>query len=154
RGLRQLFHRRSHAANVVGSGRGPPDRISFLPLSRWRGVSQRARLSSARASLAALVLGLVVVCARHAIADAPLTVKITSPLGRTGTPGAVRIVARVQVPAGVTLSPVRFLIDGALYKTKDDGAPYVVEWVDENPFERHEIKVEARDSAGHAATDV
>jgi Ca-activated chloride channel family protein len=86
--------------------------------------------------------------------DTLLSVRITSPLGRTGTPGAVRIVARIDVPAGATLAPVRFLIDGTLFKVDDDGPPYVVEWVDENPFERHEISVEAADSAGHAARDV
>jgi hypothetical protein len=69
-----------------------------------------------------------------ASADQPLSVRITSPLGRTGTAGAVRIVARIDVPAGATLAPVRFLIDGTLFKVDDDGAPYVVEWVDENPF--------------------
>jgi hypothetical protein len=68
--------------------------------------------------------------------DAPLSVRLTSPLGRTGTPGAVRIVAKVQAASNVTLSAVRFLIDGTLYKTKDDGPPYVVEWVDDNPFDR------------------
>jgi VWFA-related protein len=84
---------------------------------------------------------------------APLSVRITSPLGRTGTPGAVRIVARIDAPAGTALAPVRFLIDGTLYKVDDDGPPYVVEWVDENPFERHEISVEAADAEGHVARD-
>jgi len=87
-------------------------------------------------------------------ADQPLSVRITSPLGRTGTPGAVRLVARIDVPANATLAPVRFLIDDALYKVDDDGPPYVVEWVDENPFDRHEIAVEAADNAGHTARDV
>ena len=95
-----------------------------------------------------------VVAPRHVTADAPaLSVKITSPLGRTGTPGAVRIVARVQAPSGATLAPIRFLIDGEIYKTKDDGPPYAVEWFDENPFERKEITVQVEDTAGHAATD-
>jgi VWFA-related protein len=91
--------------------------------------------------------------ARGVGADAPLTVHITSPLGRTGTAGAVRIVARIQVPQGATLAPVKFLIDGVLYQTKPDGPPYVVEWFDDNPFERREIRVEAEDSAGHTAGD-
>jgi len=101
----------------------------------------------------ACALALAAVSAHRVAADTALSVKITSPLGRTGTPGAVRIVARVQAPSGATLAPVRFLIDGSLFKTKSDGAPYVVEWVDENPFERHEISVEVQDSAGHSATD-
>jgi Ca-activated chloride channel family protein len=114
-------------------------RWSFVKKSLWRPLN---------------VFAIVAVLATHATADTPLSVRITSPLGRTGTPGAVRIVARIDVPAGTTLAPVRFLIDGTLFKVDDDGAPYVVEWVDENPFERHEISVEAADSAGHAARDV
>src|SRR5687767_6016914 len=90
---------------------------------------------------------------RGSAADAPLSVRLTSPLGRTGTPGAVRIVARIQAASNVTLGPVRFLIDGVLYKTKEDGPPYVVEWVDDSPFERREITVEVEDSAGRAARD-
>jgi VWFA-related protein len=88
-----------------------------------------------------------------ASADDPLTVHITSPLGRTGTPGLVRIVARIAVPSGATLHPVRFLIDGTLFKVDDDGPPYAVEWVDDNPFERREIAVEAEDSEGHQGRD-
>src|SRR5262245_29094263 len=106
-------------------------------------TSRRRSLLSRNSSLiphpsalttAAVVLALGLLSA----APEPLSVKITSPLGRTGTPGAVRIVARIQSPSNATLAPVRFLIDGTLYKTKDDGPPFVVEWVDENPFERHE----------------
>jgi len=103
------------------------------------------------ALLAALVV--VVGAQLRGAGDAPLSVRLTSPLGRTGTPGAVRIVAKVQAGSNVTLGPVRFLIDGMLYKTKDDGPPYVVEWVDDNPFERREIVVEVEDSAGHVARD-
>src|SRR5574339_1043921 len=61
------------------------------------------------------------------------SVKITSPLGRSGMPGAIRIVAQINPVAGVDLGPVRFLIDGQLFQTDTDGAPYAVEWVDENP---------------------
>ena len=96
----------------------------------------------------------VLVCERAGgAADTKLSVRLTSPLGRTGTPGAVRVVARVQAPPTVTVGPVRFLIDGTLYQTKHDGPPYVVEWVDENPFERREITVEVQDSAGNSARD-
>ena len=109
---------------------------------------------SRHAAIAACAAALVCAHGRGATADAPLTVRLTSPLGRTGTPGAVRIVARVQAPANAKVRSVRFLLDGELYKTKDDGPPYVVEWVDENPFERREISVEVEDSAGHAAHDV
>jgi hypothetical protein len=45
------------------------------------------------AAIVAIVVGFGV---RLRADDPPLTVRITSPLGRTGTPGAVRIVARVE----------------------------------------------------------
>ncbi|MES1255878.1 MAG: VWA domain-containing protein, partial [Acidobacteriota bacterium] len=96
-----------------------------------------------------LVLGAPVL----ARAEGGLSARITSPLGRTGTPGAVRIVARVDVPPGVTLGPVRFFVDDMLIHVDDDGAPYAAEWVDDNPFERREIAVEVEDSAGHTARD-
>jgi hypothetical protein len=105
------------------------------------------------AGLAGAILILALVGGDGVGGDTPLSVRLTSPLGRTGTPGAVRIVARIQPASGATIGPVRFLIDGTLYKTKDDGPPYVVEWVDDNPFERREITVEVEDSAGHAARD-
>ena len=42
-----------------------------------------------------------------------LSVEITSPLGRTGMSGPVRIVARIAAKA--ELSPVQFYVDGALW---------------------------------------
>jgi len=102
----------------------------------------------------ALLAGLAGLTAELRGAGEPaLSVRLTSPLGRTGTPGAVRIVARIHAAADATLGPVRFLIDGTLYKTKSDGPPYVVEWVDDNPFERREITVEVADDRGHSARD-
>jgi Ca-activated chloride channel family protein len=112
-----------------------------------------ARTGRRLAGIAAAILILFGVGVDGVGGDTPLSVRLTSPLGRTGTPGAVRIVARIQPASGATIGPVRFLIDGTLYKTKDDGPPYVVEWVDDNPFERREITVEVEDSAGHAARD-
>jgi Ca-activated chloride channel family protein len=84
---------------------------------------------------------------------AALAVRITSPLGRTGTADTVRIVAQVQCGQSADLGPVRFYIDGKLFQTDADGAPYVVEWVDENPFERREIAVAVSDSLGHEVRD-
>jgi len=49
------------------------------------------RTFSQIALLAALVV--LVGAQLRGAADAPLSVRLTSPLGRTGTPGAVRIVA-------------------------------------------------------------
>src|SRR5262245_55675947 len=90
-----------------------------------------------------------------AAAPAPIatSVRITSPLGRTGTPGSIRIVAQIQSAQGAELGPVRFYIDDKLLQTDSDGAPYVAEWVDENPFERREISVAVADALGHEVRD-
>ncbi len=48
---------------------------------------------------------------------------------------------------------MRFYVDGTLFKTDDDGPPYAVEWMDENPFERRELAVEVEDSDGHKGRD-
>ena len=80
-------------------------------------------------------------------------VRITSPLGRSGTSGSIRIVAQVQPAEGQEVGPVRFLIDGQLFGTDSDGPPYAVEWVDENPFERREIAVAIDDALGHEVRD-
>ena len=82
-----------------------------------------------------------------------LTAQITSPLGRTGIEGAVRLVARIVAKPGVTLSPVQFYVDGKLVGEDKDGPPYAVEWVDENPFEARKIVVQVSDSLGHEARD-
>jgi Ca-activated chloride channel family protein len=85
--------------------------------------------------------------------DPALRVKITSPLGRSGLPGTVRIVAQVQHPQNTTPGLVRFYVDQQLLGTVTDGPPYATEWIDENPFERREISVEVSDGLGHEATD-
>jgi hypothetical protein len=81
----------------------------------------------------------------------PLVVEITSPLGRTGLTGAIRIVARVTAPDGTVLSPVQFFVDGKLVG-EDATAPYAVEWVDANPFELREITAQVADAAGRTAS--
>lgn len=82
-----------------------------------------------------------------------LTVRITSPLGRTGLPGAIRIVAQVSHPPNVQLGPVRFFVNDAPAGDDAEGPPYAVEWTDANPFELTHIRVEASDAAGNTATD-
>ena len=86
-------------------------------------------------------------------AKAGPTVRITSPLGRSGTPGSIRIVAQIQPREGSDVGPVQFFIDGQLFRTDTDGAPYVAEWVDENPFERREIAVAISDGFGREVRD-
>ena len=81
-------------------------------------------------------------------------VRITSPLGRTGETTEVRIVAQVQRPADHGTAPikVRFYVDNAIVGTADS-PPYAVPWIDENPFEQREIRVEAEDATGAIARD-
>ena len=74
--------------------------------------------------------------------------RITSPLGRTGMPGRIRIVAQVAADDGRALGPVTFFVDQQLFRTDSDGPPYAVEWADENPFERREIAAEVTDALG------
>jgi VWFA-related protein len=82
-----------------------------------------------------------------------LSVRITSPQGRTGLPGTVRIVAQIQHSQNVLPGQVRFYVDSKLLGTVTDGPPYATEWVDDNPFERREISVEVSDALGHEAKD-
>jgi VWFA-related protein len=82
-----------------------------------------------------------------------LTIEITSPLGRTGISGPVRIVARITSPSQAALSKVEFFVDGKLVGEDTDGPPYAVEWLDENPFEAREITAQVADSSGNVAKD-
>src|SRR4029453_18944523 len=63
------------------------------------------------------------------------------------------IVAQITCPASLELGPVRFYVDGQLLQTDSDGAPYAVEWTDENPFERREISVTVADALGREVSD-
>lgn len=106
-----------------------------------------------RSTLLAAGLALALTAAPHALDEGGATIlTITSPLGRTGSGGTVRIVARVS-PASAPLGPVRFFVDGELYKEDSDGAPYAVEWTDENPLERRELAVEATEAGGRVVRD-
>ena len=81
------------------------------------------------------------------------TVRITSPLGRTGVPGVIRVVAQVETPVERGVLPVRFYVDGTQIGADDDGPPYAVEWTDENPYEGREIRVDAEPEPGVIASD-
>jgi VWFA-related protein len=98
----------------------------------------------------AALLSCVVVRSQSA---APLSVKITSPLGRMAEPGAVRIVGQVRAASGRFVSAVRFSVDGTLLGTVTSGPPYALEWTDDNPFKRREIVVEAEDNQGDIGHD-
>ena len=66
--------------------------------------------------------------------------------------GTIRIVAQVQYAPSAAPGQVRFFVDRQLLGAVQQ-PPYALEWVDENPFERREIAVEAVDTLGNAATD-
>jgi Ca-activated chloride channel family protein len=83
-----------------------------------------------------------------------LAIQITSPLGRTGMSGPVRIVARITRAQDETLGPVRFFVDGKPVGEDTDGPPYAVEWKDDNPLQGREISVEVTGSSGVVARDV
>src|SRR5438270_8979113 len=104
---------------------------------------------------AAIVAGLVVAATSLSAAEpsSPPSVKITSPLGRMGTSGKVRIVAQIHSAPDSALKPIRFYVDNVLLGVDSDGPPYALEWLDENPYERREIAVEAEDELGHIARD-
>jgi Ca-activated chloride channel family protein len=81
--------------------------------------------------------------------DDELSVRITSPLGRTGVAGTIRIVAQITGVPDTGVPPhVKFFVDGAPHAEDTDGSPYVAEWIDENPFERREISAEVTVSTG------
>src|SRR5687767_11722007 len=87
-------------------------------------------------------------------AASALGVRITSPLGRLGIPGKVRIVAQVNATPGTVLSPVQFFVDGVLLGEDRDGPPFAADWEDINPFEPRSIAVAVADHRGNVARDV
>ena len=82
-----------------------------------------------------------------------LSIEITSPLGRTGIPGTIRIVARIRPPDDATVMLARFMVDGHVVGEVDNGPPYAVAWDDDNPFETVRIRVDAYDTTGAHAFD-
>src|SRR4029078_9327386 len=101
-------------------------------------LRRRSRAASG-VVVAILIAAGVAPAAKDHEPTAPPTITITSPLGRSGLPGKIRIVARVDAPPKVQPVSVTFSIDGMPLGTDTDGAPYEALWVDENPFEAREI---------------
>ena len=107
-------------------------------------------------STVGLVAASAYVCVLPARADqgpSNLSVKITSPLGRTGLVQRIRIVAQIEHRDDRQLQPVRFFVDSELLGEDADGPPYALEWTDANPFEAREISVEVSDTGGQVARD-
>ncbi|HEY7443012.1 MAG TPA: VWA domain-containing protein, partial [Vicinamibacterales bacterium] len=105
----------------------------------------------------AAVLGVAITLALigtvRTTADNAGSLRITSPLGRTGLPGAIRIVARLE-GVQVSASPrVDFYVDQQLLASDSDGPPYDAQWSDENPFEKRELTVRAEFGSGMSLTD-
>ena len=116
--------------------------------------------SSAAAAIAATVVvfvaavaGLPFVAAASAGQAYGTAVRITSPLGRTGVPGVIRVVAQVTTDADRGVVPVHFFVDGTPIGEDLDGPPYAVEWTDENPYERRNIRVDVPGKDGDVLND-
>src|SRR5688500_9041781 len=58
---------------------------------------------------------------------ASLSAKITSPMGRTGEPGSVRIVAQIRAIPEAVLALVKFFVDVTLLATVEGGPPFEAE---------------------------
>jgi len=95
-----------------------------------------------RVAATGVVFGALVVAGLRAQALEP-TIQITSPLGRTGLPGTIRIVARPEGPIASAALQVRFYVDRLFLASDTDGPPYDALWSDDNPFEKRELMVEA-----------
>ena len=104
-----------------------------------------------RPRIAALCLAAVAACLSGVVttgAQEDPSLRITSPLGRSGLPGRIRILARLDgVPAELA-ARVAFYVDGILLAEDADGPPNEAHWDDDNPFERREIKARATLDSG------
>jgi VWFA-related protein len=110
----------------------------------------------ARAMVAA-VLGLSAVLApdvRPRAQPHEPTIRITSPLGRAGLPGTIRIVARVDAWTQEQPLHVNFYVDKLFLSRDADGPPYDALWSDDNPFEQRELAVETELASGVTLRDV
>ena len=85
--------------------------------------------------------------------DAAMTVRITSPLGRTGLDGPIRIVAQLQRPERLRVGPMTFYVDQQLIGATEAGPPFAIEWTDANPYEAREIVAEICPEAGECVRD-
>jgi VWFA-related protein len=80
-------------------------------------------------------------------------VRITSPQGRLGGYGAIRIVARATAAPGTRVAKVTFFVGDEPVGEDTDGPVYAVEWTDDNPFEVVTIRAQATDDAGGVVED-
>ena len=106
----------------------------------------------AGAVLLAIVAAVATSATPHA-GDVEAAIRITSPLGRTGLPGTIRIVARLDGPAQTQPLHVQFYVDKLFLSADTDGPPYDALWSDDNPFEARELMVEAELPSGGMLRD-
>ena len=144
---------RSHRSGAVAGGLPRASRGSSVAtcsrrlrrlLRRRAGVAGSSTPDAAphaSSSTFALALALAALCAAPggsalAAGATPLTVRITSPLGRPGVPGTdphrrAGAIGPGDRPAGRRSSSWT----ACCSSTDSDGPPYAAEWVDANPFE-------------------
>jgi Ca-activated chloride channel homolog len=127
--VRQLFRRRYR------------DRVGHRLIAGW--ATAAAALVATTAAVPAASL------ADHAAPE----LRITSPLGRTGLPGTIRIVARLENLDPHKPVAVQFFVDGQLLASDTDGPPFDAQWTDENPFERRELTARAEVAGDATLTD-
>ena len=106
-----------------------------------------------RTSVVSVCLAVIVMAGASPFADGVAALRITSPLGRTGLSGTIRIVARLDAADDKAPQRVDFLVDEVPLASDTDGAPYEALWVDENPFERRELTARAVFESGTVLTD-
>jgi len=103
---------------------------------------------TARPAIVALALAALAVTAVPHARETDPSIRITSPLGRTGLPGTIRIVARFDGPSQSAPLRVNFYVDKLFLSADSDGPPYDALWSDENPFEPRELMAEAELPSG------
>lgn len=112
------------------------------------------RLPVARSIPALLAAALVATLSVAPQAEAASALRITSPVGRTGLTGTIRIVVRVEGDQPTEPPKVEFYVDKMHLADDTDGPPYEALWNDDNPFERREISVRAELPSGEILTDM
>lgn len=108
----------------------------------------RHRISRAVAAAVVVLLGVVSGAAEGRREPATPSLRIVSPLGRTGLPGTIRILAKAEGIDASEVRDVHFYVDKLFLATDADGPPYETLWSDDNPFERREILVQAELASG------
>lgn len=100
-----------------------------------------------------LALGLGLDSHLDAAAGQEPALRLTSPMGRTGVAGTIRVVASLVSGSAGMPTHVRFQVDGRLLGDDTDGPPYDALWIDDNPFEPRTLSVEAEFASGMVLRD-